>query len=130
MLLTIVGLNGQDLSVEYIRTENVTVGKEVILYEDTEFIVPNGLNPIAVKGKIDELTGEIVIIEDEQRVYAWKELRRIRAQKLAESDWTQFTDVSMSTEKRNAWIAYRQELRDLPYKITDPLTVMWPSMPV
>ena len=128
MLVSIVGLNLQDLSVQYIRTEDITPDRELVLYENSEFIVPSSLNPIAVKGKRDS-SNEIVIVEDEERKYAWKELRRKRAQLLTESDWTQFSDVSMSSVKRNEWIVYRQLLRDITYTIKDPLEVVWPIPP-
>jgi hypothetical protein len=128
MLVSIVGLNLQDLSVQYIRTEDITPDRELVLYENYEFIVPSSLNPITVKGQRVS-SNEIVIVEDEERKYAWKELRRKRAQLLTESDWTQFSDVSMSSEKRNAWIVYRQLLRDIPYTIKDPLEVVWPIPP-
>ena len=128
MLVSIVGLNLQDLSVQYIRTEDITPDRELVLYENYEFIVPSSLNPITVKGQRVS-SNEIVIVEDEERKYAWKELRRKRAQLLTESDWTQFSDVSMSSEKRNAWIVYRQLLRDIQYTIKDPLEVVWPIPP-
>lgn len=131
MLISIVGLNLQDLSVQYIRTENVSIDRELVLYESNEFIVPKELDPRAVKGKRDEIDSTIIhIIEDPDKNYAWKEMRRLRAQKLAESDWTQMADVSMSDEKRKAWIEYRQQLRDLPNTITDPLNIVWPNTPL
>lgn len=131
MLISIVGLNLQDLSVQYIRTENVSIDRELVLYESNEFIVPKELDPRAVKGKRDETDSTIIhIIEDPDKNYAWKEMKRLRGQKLAESDWTQMADVSMSDEKRKAWIEYRQQLRDLPNTITDPLTVVWPNTPL
>ena len=39
-----------------------------------------------------------------------KELRRQRDAKLAETDWTALSDVTMSDNMKT----YRQELRDLP----------------
>lgn len=69
MLVSIVGLNLQDLSVQYIRTEDITPDRELVLYENYEFIVPSSLNPITVKGQRVS-SNEIVIVEDEERKYA------------------------------------------------------------
>jgi len=130
MLVSIVGLNLEDLSVKYIRTETISHDKPITLYDDYEFIVPLALNPFAVKG-IRHENGEIVIVEDPDKTYAWKELRRRRAQLLVESDWTQFPDVSakMDAGKKDAWIAYRQALRDITVDVKDPLHVVWPVIP-
>jgi len=58
----------------------------------------------------------------------WKIVRAMRDQKLQESDWTQFPDVPITAEKRAEWIAYRQELRDVPNQ-SDPFDVTWPTVP-
>ncbi len=63
-----------------------------------------------------------------------KQLRVIRNQLLAESDWMANSDVTMS----DAWKTYRQELRDLPAVSTPKLgtdnlldmsSVTWPRKP-
>jgi hypothetical protein len=41
------------------------------------------------------------------------ELRKLRNALLRESDWTQFNDSPLTTNEKQAWAAYRQELRDL-----------------
>ena len=46
------------------------------------------------------------------------ELRRIRNALLRDSDWTQFNDSPMSEEQKQAWVVYRQALRDLPNNST------------
>lgn len=43
--------------------------------------------------------------------------RHVRSGFLADTDWTQVTDNSLSGEIRQAWASYRQELRDFPAKI-------------
>ena len=59
-------------------------------------------------------------------------VRNIRDQMLAQCDWTQMPDSPLSTDMKNAWATYRQELRD----ITDSLDgvesledVNWPTPP-
>ena len=57
--------------------------------------------------------------------YPLDNLRHIRNQLLAESDWMANSDVTMS----DAWKTYRQELRDLPANTSDPSNPTWPSKP-
>ena len=54
------------------------------------------------------------------------EVRTIRNEKLAETDWTQLSD---STVDKSAWAVYRQELRDIPLQSGFPLDVIWPTKP-
>ena len=55
----------------------------------------------------------------------WRDLRRVRNSKLAETDWMANSDVTMS----NAWKTYRQALRDLPANTSDPVNPTWPTKP-
>ena len=43
---------------------------------------------------------------------ALDELRAKRNKALADSDWTQLPDVGFNAAERNAWMIYRQALRD------------------
>ena len=52
-----------------------------------------------------------------------------RNRHLAESDWTQMSDVPMSGELRTEWATYRQALRDLDVSGTDFAAVAWPTSP-
>lgn len=72
-----------------------------------------------------------------KNAYPMELLRVERDKRLVESDWTQNPDVPEAT--RNAWTAYRQELRDLPATATPTLnsnedldqnSVVWPSKPL
>jgi hypothetical protein len=53
-------------------------------------------------------------------------LRLRRDALLAASDWTQVSDAPVDAK---AWATYRQDLRDLPAKTTDPAEPKWPSSP-
>jgi len=53
------------------------------------------------------------------------DLRFQRNRLLAETDWMAGSDVTMS----DAWKTYRQELRDLPAKTSDPANPTWPTKP-
>ena len=53
------------------------------------------------------------------------EIRTERNQKLAETDWTALSDVTISNEM----IAYRQALRDITTQDGFPNEVTWPTKP-
>jgi hypothetical protein len=54
-----------------------------------------------------------------------KSVRATRDSKLAETDWTALSDVTMSAEMA----AYRQALRDVPAQAGFPHNVTWPNKP-
>lgn len=65
-----------------------------------------------------------------------KELRQIRDQLLATSDWTQLPDVQLSEDQKEKWIDYRQKLRHLPENVENPKSLVldsdhpdWPIAP-
>ncbi len=68
----------------------------------------------------------------------WEELfKKIRTSKLYESDWTQLADNNLSESQKESWKKYRQDLRDLPNKVTDYKTLCkdlnykdWPTTPI
>ena len=78
------------------------------------------------KAKYDELEAK----------FPMDELRMVRNVKLTETDWTQNPDVPSHT--RDKWLAYRQELRDLPANASPTLneagylnesSFVWPYPP-
>ena len=54
-------------------------------------------------------------------------LRAERNAKLAETDWTQSRDVTLSND--SAWQTYRQALRDITDTYSDLDSVVWPTKP-
>ncbi|WP_273690229.1 tail fiber assembly protein [Ketogulonicigenium vulgare] len=56
-------------------------------------------------------------------------LRAERDRRLAESDKYVLPDYPISESQRNAWLAYRVSLRELPELTTDPLNPSWPEPP-
>jgi len=58
-------------------------------------------------------------------------LRKIRNQKLAESDWTQTVDSSLSDSKKAEWVTYRTALKDITetYQSTEDDGFEWPTKP-
>jgi len=55
------------------------------------------------------------------------EVRMIRNAKLAESDWTQSRDITLSNDAD--WKTYRQALRDITDDATSLDDVTWPEKP-
>ena len=58
-----------------------------------------------------------------------KRLRFVRNRLLAESDWTQLSDVSLTDEKKAEWTTYRQQLRDITSATGFPMNVELPIKP-
>lgn len=54
-------------------------------------------------------------------------LRNERNRRLLACDWTQLPDVPEAI--RDAWLDYRQALRDLPDQVADPANPDWPPRP-
>jgi len=60
----------------------------------------------------------------------WKELREERNKRIARTDYLAIPDYPHATEEvKQAWLDYRQALRDLPANTTDPENPVWPVAP-
>jgi len=60
---------------------------------------------------------------------AWKKIRKERNQLLKDSDYIMFPDITITTEKKEEWITYRQSLRDIPQTFSNPDDVTYPDKP-
>lgn len=90
---------------------------------------------------IDSINAEKELLEEEKKQSFLDFIenpeifvRSRRNSLLNTSDWTQMPDSPLSDEKKNEWKIYRQQLRDLPDKITDFMlyiqdTTLWPEPP-
>jgi hypothetical protein len=58
----------------------------------------------------------------------WVEIRTLRDRLLAQTDYTQLQDYIISSEKKQAWADYRQQLRDVTTQ-EDPFQLIWPTDP-
>lgn len=72
---------------------------------------------------LEEIKAEVIRLNN--KVYPLANLRYIRNQLLAETDWVANSDVTMS----DAWKTYRQQLRDLPANTSDPANPTYPTKP-
>lgn len=59
----------------------------------------------------------------------WELVRKIRNQKLNDSDWTQLLDSPLSETERLTWAEYRAKLRDIPQNFDSPDKIVWPKEP-
>ncbi len=99
--------------------------------------VPEDLTWDVVKGVQGE-DGSVTLQADPLKVQAktaqaWRDLRSQRNARLAASDWVALADAHLSQDKKDAWFAYRQALRDLPDEVTitspaDLVSVEWPQI--
>lgn len=60
---------------------------------------------------------------------SWEEFRSKRDALLRDSDWSAFPDANPKPSKE-AWLTYRQALRDIPQTFSSPEEVVFPSKPV
>ena len=71
---------------------------------------------------IEKTDEEQAVLDAERKAWAdganarnWEEFRRLRNDKLAETDWRATADLTLS----DAWKTYRQELRDMTKTLSD-----------
>jgi len=58
---------------------------------------------------------------------AWSDIRAARDLLLRQSDWIALPDVQHP--QKEAWLEYRQKLRDLPTTFNSAVDVIWPVPP-
>lgn len=79
---------------------------------------------------VPEGSNSIVYVVEEYPDSHFIESARVRRQALlAQTDWTQISDVPMSLELKNKFIQYRQELRDITEQPGYPKNILWPTFP-
>lgn len=57
----------------------------------------------------------------------WEAIRQKRDELIKNSDWIFLPDVTL--KNKEAWLTYRQSLRDLPQNFSTPEEVVWPEVP-
>jgi hypothetical protein len=64
--------------------------------------------------------------EELKQQYGMKQIRIERNKLLQETDWIMTVDNFQTLENQEEWLAYRQQLRDLPSTVT---TYVWKQIP-
>jgi hypothetical protein len=95
--------------------------------------VPDGLEGKPLKVSVVDDVYVISLDADTVTAAAWTALRTERNHRLQASDWVALADAHLSQDKKDAWFAYRQALRDLPDEVTitspaDLVSVEWPQI--
>lgn len=57
----------------------------------------------------------------------WSRIKYFRNQLLKDSDWVMLGDIKINNKE--AWLTYRQALRDVPATFKTPEEVVWPEKP-
>lgn len=81
------------------------------------------VNTVIIPPELDILPDNSTVTVEEQ-----VNVRERRNMLLLDSDWTQLPDAPINVEEKQAWVAYRQELRDLPKKEGFP-KILFPLAP-
>lgn len=87
------------------------------------------VDPIKKNGKWYQTWKVVDMSEQELEILTQQkaeEIKKIRNQLLAESDWTQLPDSSADQKK---WLKYREKLRDITKQKGFPFAVIWPNKP-
>ena len=95
-------------------------------------ILENDINQITWLNGTPPIPKEqiLAIIPQVELDMALENLRAKRNKLLADCDWTQLPDVGFNAAERNAWMIYRQALRDLTNNIETAEQAKSKSFPV
>ena len=86
----------------------------------------NALDAVLSIARAEAYNGEMTV---EDVPLTADEARSERNKLLEESDWTQVLDAPIDAATREAYRAYRQDLRDITEQEGFPETITWPELP-
>jgi hypothetical protein len=89
------------------------------------------VSPYVLMGAVYTRMAVLLTLEEleTRNTEAWYGIRVRRNQLLRECDYTVGRDSPYAEEQIAVWMAYREELRNLPQTQIDPLCIVWPSKP-
>ena len=76
----------------------------------------------------EEQYNQLIAQVESEHLVEHDQIRSKRNRLLVDSDWTQLSDVPLTTEEKTQWATYRQELRDFP-ETCNPENPVWPTPP-
>lgn len=91
------------------------------------FVIERGFGPVVPEGFVED---NGTYQDDPNEMPEWVLVSSIKSQRnllLQQSDWTQLPDVPI--DSKQAWAAYRQQLRDVTSQSGYPFNVIWPTPP-
>jgi hypothetical protein len=91
-------------------------------------------DPNLLMAVYDSNTSNIILAKDPTKVATftaqqWTNLRTQRDALLQACDWTQLPDSPITSDLKQQWQSYRQQLRNIPENTTDPTNPSWPVPP-
>lgn len=84
---------------------------------------PENTQPKPTEAEIFQYDAEVSL------AVRWDKVRNRRNKLLTICDWTQLSDSPLTPEKKNEWVVYRQQLRDITSQPVEPEQVAWPTSP-
>ena len=94
---------------------------------DTTYIPKDSTNVMYVDA-LKEVENGLAVIRPFNIPPTWEKIRAQRDQLLIQSDWTTLPDAQPKPNKE-AWLTYRQALRDITKTYSSPEAVIWPTKP-
>ena len=76
----------------------------------------------------EQANGEAELVPYTPPAPTWEEIRAQRDGLLRDSDWVTLPDTTPKPDKE-AWLTYRQALRNVPQSSSTPESVVWPAKP-
>lgn len=103
--------------------------QDLTLYKEDGgvLVIPTNNNSYHLKALKEVEAGEAEIVEYTPPSITWEDIRNERNLLLLASDWINMPDSNPSNKQ--AWLDYRQVLRDIPQNFTNPEDVIWPQKP-
>jgi hypothetical protein len=98
----------------------------ILISEDTYKEVMS--QQLAGKKIVPGENGQPIAVERDPIIPTWDDIRSERNKLLRESDWVVLADSNPRPTKE-AWLTYRQNLRDIPQQYSDPSEIIWPQKP-
>lgn len=79
--------------------------------------------PDVTQAEYDEMAAQMEAAEP------WIDIRAERDELLRDSDWTDLPHNPLSSGEQDAWVVYREALRDIPQVFSDAEAIEWPEAP-
>lgn len=107
---------------------SISENREIFVSSSREILEDKVIETIITR---DRTPQEIEDKNNEELINKWNNIRSRRNELLRQSDIYVLVDRwnSMTIEKQQEWSIYRQELRDLPNKFSNPDSVVFPNVP-
>jgi hypothetical protein len=129
--------NDEDLVLQQTNSDNLIEGigttltcfiknNKIVYYTEEQSLLKSTRQPNYMQWSNESFSWVDQRSNETKNVEQWIIVKLKRNRLLADSDWTQMPDVSITTKA--AWADYRQQLRDIPIQL-DPFNITWPTPP-